>query len=664
MSYASKLPLANLWFGKGPPPPGTSVSGTAPSFPLIARHFCRHPHQPPTGLQRFFVPFILAVALIYVGFQPPCAAREPSTPAKLGMVTTVHPLASQAGTHALSAGGNAVDAAVAAALALGVVDPHNSGIGGGCFLLIRLADDRCLAIDGRETAPSAATRDLFIRDGSAVGALSQDGPLAVGVPGSLAAMAYAVTHHGRLSLREHFLMASRLAEDGFVLDSRQVAFRDQTLAYLDRVYPPTDPNSEADPEADRTGTDISPESSGDSAAIRVIDLPRAADFEGFRAFWRNADGNLPGVGDRQRFPDLAGTYRALAEHSVDWFYRGPFAQQVHRWMQEHGGILTQQDFADYEPKLRSPVRGSYRGYQIVSFPPPSSGGIHLLQILQMLERFDLKAMGDASTAFVHHVAEAMKLAFADRAHWLGDPDFVSVPRGLLDVDYIREHSARIQPDRVLSVPQQGTPPRADSDWFSAEENRHTTHLNAVDKDGNWVALTATINTRFGAKVVVPGTGVILNNEMDDFAAQPGVPNYFGLVGAEANAVEAGKRPLSSMTPTLVFREGQPVLAVGAAGGPTIISTTLLTILRVIDFEMTPEEALARPRFHHQWRPDVLQVEPLGLSRAVLQDLESLGHTLRRLPGIGVVQAIAVSNKDNRILGAHDPKVPGSVESVE
>ena len=294
-------------------------------------------------------------------------------------------------------------------------------------------------------------------------------------------------------------------------------------------------------------------------------------------------------------------------------------------MQAHGGLVTTSDVARYEVVPREPVRGTYRGHEIVSFPPPSSGGVHVVEILNMLERFDLTAMGDGSADFAHVVVEAMKLAFADRARWLGDPDFAHVPRGLVSKEYAAALAQRIRLDRASVVAAAGSPPGADRDWFTRERNRHTTHFSTADTEGNWVACTASLNTSFGSKVVVPGTGVLLNNHMDDFSAQPGVPNYFGLVGAEANAIEARKRPLSSMSPTLVLRDGQPILSVGAAGGPTIISQTLLAILRVIDFKKSPREALAAPRLHHQWKPDELHAELRQQVRVEIGPIASPDH---------------------------------------
>ncbi|NBP86699.1 MAG: gamma-glutamyltransferase, partial [Mycobacteriaceae bacterium] len=286
---------------------------------------------------------------------------------------------------------------------------------------------------------------------------------------------------------------------------------------------------------------------------------------------------------------------------------------------------SEQDFAQYTLKKRAHLETQYRGYTILGFPPPSSGGVHIGQILNILEFFDLKSLGQGSPDFIHVVAECMKLAFADRAFWLGDPEFTKVPRGLIDKEYARSLARRIDIRNATKVNTHSTPPDSASDVFE----KHTTHFSAADADGNWVACTATINTSYGSKVVVPGTGVVLNNEMDDFSAQPGTANFFGLVGAEANAVAPGKRPLSSMSPTIVLKNGKPILSVGAAGGPTIITQTLLAIIHTVDFGRDPADALAQPRFHQQWSPDELRIEK-KFSTEVRRELERRGHKLNEL----------------------------------
>jgi gamma-glutamyltranspeptidase/glutathione hydrolase len=533
-----------------------------------------------------------------------------SATGKHAMAVTVHPLATEAAIEAMRSGGNAVDAAVAAGLTLGVVDGVNSGIGGGCFIVIRLADGTFAMIDGRETAPAGATRDMFVRDRKADTLLSQAGALAIAVPGALAAYAYAATNFGRLPLATHLNAAALLAQNGFNLSA----------TYAKRL------------------------------AASVDEL---AKFSASRAVFLKPDGSPYGAGDVLTQADLAASYRALAEHGTGWFYGGPFAAKTAQWMKTNGGLITVADFTDYQARPRQSVMTTYRDHQIVGFPPPSSGGVHVAQILNVLENFNLKRMGADSAEFIHVVAEAMKLAFADRAYWLGDPDFAPVPRGLVSKEYAAELARKINLKHVTPVPQPHTPPGGTNDLFG----KHTTHFSTADDAGNWVACTATINTTFGAKVVIPGTGVVMNNEMDDFSIQPGVANYFGLVGSDANAVAPGKRPLSSMSPTIVLKDGQPVLSVGAAGGPTIISQTLLAIVYTIDFGMSLEEALAAPRFHQQWQPDQLRIER-AVRDKVLRKLEKMGHRLNVLDSFGAAQAVAFDGKKQMFVGAPDPRGEG------
>ena len=526
------------------------------------------------------------------------------------MVATVHPEATDAALAAFDAGGNAVDAAIAAALTLGVVDGHNSGIGGGCFVLVRTPDGTITAIDGREMAPAAATRDMFIRDGHAVPEWSTTGPLAIGVPGAIAAYRQAIELHGELPLSDLLRRAARIAEQGF---------------RIDRVY----------------------------ARNLQEHVEVMAQFPGTRKMLLKPNGTGYQEGDLLQLPDLAASYRAIADTN-DWFYRGEFAQRVADWMAEHGGLITREDFGNYRAKRRVPIRTTYRGYTIVGFPPPSSGGIHVAQILNILESFDLRRLlqEDPGTAY-HIIAEAMKLAFADRAFWLGDADFAAVPRGLIDKAYAQHLAKKIDATRATPVADHGTPAAAQSNVFG----KHTTHIAVADANGYWVAITATVNTSFGSKVVVPGTGIILNNEMDDFSSQPGVPNAFGLVGAQANAVAPGKRPLSSMSPTIVLdARGNPILTVGAAGGPKIITQVLLAIVRLIDGDMSIEDCISAPRVHHQWKPDRLFVEK-ALGRQLLSDLRTRGHALEFLERGGVSQAIGW-HPERYFVGVSDPRVPG------
>lgn len=537
------------------------------------------------------------------------------------MVATVHPLATEAGLAAFEQGGNAVDAAVAAALMLGVVDGFNSGIGGGCFVLIRTPDGKVTAIDAREMAPAAATRDMFLKDGKPQPELSVTGPLASGVPGALAGYSEAVQSFGKVEFADLVRRAGDVAGRGFVIDAD----------YAGRL------NS------------------------RLDDL---RNDPGCRSVFFHADGRALGDGDTLKQPDLAHTCMLIADNGPEWFYHGDFAHQVGLWMAKNGGIMTEADFAAYHTVRREPVRTSYRDWTVYGFPPPSSGGVHVAQMLKILERFDLRTMHETDPAgFVHVTAEAMKLAFADRAWWLGDPDFAPVPRGLVDTDYAATLAGRIDPNRVITVDGPGDPPDAVNNTFGKGDGpeKHTTHIAAADAEGNWVAITTTVNTTFGSCVIVPGTGVVLNNQMDDFAIAPGTPNSFGLVGNQSNAVAPGKRPLSSMSPTIICRGDEPVLTVGGAGGPKIITATLLTIIRHLDLGEELDAALGNPRFHHQWRPDRLLLEH-GQPDSVVARLRELGHSVTvASPGNGLAacQAIRWDENEKVFVGMAEPRTRGT-----
>ncbi len=499
-----------------------------------------------------------------------------------------------------------MDAAVAVAFMLGVVDTENSGIGGGCFMLIRTAKGELIAIDGRETAPAAATRDLFIRNGKADTRLSQSGALASAVPGSLAAYELAVTRYGRRSLPELLLPAARVAEKGFSLP-RSYAMRLAAEAEELQKFP----------------------------AANAI-------------FFRR--GNVLKEGETLRQPDLARSYRAIAERGIAWFYNGPFSAALDRWMKNNGGIMTAQDLAAYRAEIRQPVISAYRGYEIAGFGPPSSGGVHVSEILNILENFNVREMPVVER--LHVMGEAMKLAFADRAYWLGDPDFARVPRGLIDERYGRELAARISLDKAIPVTNHGFPP----DWERNFFKKHTTHFCAADAEGNWVACTATLNTSFGSKVVIPGTGVVLNNQMDDFSIEPGVANFFGLIGGEANEIAPGKRPLSSMSPTIVLKDHKPIIALGAAGGPKIITAVVNELVDMLDLEMTPEQAVAAPRIHAQWIPDQFFLEKA--LRRETDKLAELGHKVVIADALGVSQIIARNPRNRTFSGAADPRSNG------
>ncbi len=528
------------------------------------------------------------------------------------MVASVHPLATDAGLAALRRGGNAVDGAVAAALTLGVVDQHNSGLGGGCFILIRRADGKLIAIDGRETAPAKATRDMFLKGGRPEPNLSQKGPLAVATPGALAGYELALKHHGKLPLADLVLAAAMIAEDGYALDQPNATALERNAAALRK----------------QNGSGVS---------------------------LLKPDGSPYREGEIVKQPDLAATYRLIAKYGADkGYYRGHFAHAVGQWMAEHGGVLSADDFAGYKPLVREPLVTTYRGRTIVGFPPPSSGGIHVAQILNILENYDIREIHARDPGeYQHLLAEAMKLAFADRAFWLGDADHVRVPRGLMDKEYAKALAAKIDLAKATPVAAHGTPPDADERVFE----KHTTHIAAADAEGNWVAITQTINTGYGSLVIVPGTGVVLNNQMDDFAIAPGTPNAFGLVGAEANAVAPGKRPLSSMSPTIVLQDGQPIMTIGAAGGPTIITQVVQALVRTIDLDQPLDRALGDARVHHQWSPDEVRIES-RLPDVLKLSLTSRGHKLHEIKNMGVSQAIRFDPTTKHFIGIHDPRVPG------
>ncbi|MFN7290963.1 MAG: gamma-glutamyltransferase, partial [Pirellula sp.] len=503
------------------------------------------------------------------------------------VAATVHPLASLAAASMFKLGGNAVDAAAAAALCLGVVDGHNSGIGGGCLILIRLADGSTHAIDGRETAPRLAHKNMYLRNGVGDVKLSQDGPLACGVPGQIAALKSAHSRFGKLPWQDLFEPAIRAAHDGIAMSSAVAA----SIKNEEQV-------------------------------LRGFASSSAVLFK--------ADGAPYVADDHWVQKDLAETLKNIANKGDVWFYQGEFADRCSRFIKEQGGILESKDFSDYRAKDRPVLKSEYRGNQVLGFPPPSSGGLHILQMLQMLGCFSMKEVSESgrTARFYHLLAEAMKLAFADRAFYLGDSDFVEVPSFLASIEYTNELARKIDLSKATKVAGHISSQGASLD----DEKKHTTHLSTADSQGNWVALTATVNTSWGNKMVVPGTGVMMNNEMDDFSVSPGVPNAFGLIGSEANSVEPGKRPLSSMSPSIVLDSGGiPVLACGAAGGPRIINATLQTIVRCLDYGMSVGDAIAESRVHHQWQPDTLFCEGslVGSYQANLVNEQLIGELKKR-----------------------------------
>ena len=554
----------------------------------------------------------IAITLVFASLFCPSAGLcfGDTAEGRRGVVASVNPIATEAGRKAFERGGNAIDAAVAAAVTLGVVDSHNSGLGGGCFVLIHRADGTLLAIDGREMAPATATRDMFIRDGVAVPALSQHGALAIGVPGALAAYQQSIKQCGKLTLETSLRSAADVAEAGFKIDSNFARNISENQPLIARF-----------PEASRIllKPDKSPYSEGETI----------------------------------RFPDLASSYRKIADDE-SWFYHGGYAEQVAHWMKRNGGLVTTEDFHYYKAIARTPIVSTYRGHQIVGFPPPTSGGVQVAQILNILENFDLADRFRQRPVEAYHIiAEAMKLSFADRTRWLGDADFAPVPHGLVDKEYAATLANRINPLAVSTVETNGFPLNWKTDVFQTQ--KHTTHVTAADAEGNWVAITATINTSFGSKVIVPGTGIVLNNTLDDFSAQPGVPNAFGLIGGDANAVAAMKRPLSAMSPTIVMKDGKPVFTVGGAGGPKIITQVAMAIIHRIDAKLSISDSVGRPRMHHQWLPNRLILEK-SFEPELRAGLAKLGHEIEEIDRAAIVQAIELVDNE-RFIGVSDPRVP-------
>lgn len=520
-----------------------------------------------------------------------------------GAVVADHELASRAGMEILRRGGNAVDAAVATAFALGVVDPASSGLGGGGFMVIYQAKEKkAHALDFRETAPAKANRHLYTKGGKPVPSLSSTGPLAVAVPGEVAGLTEALKRFGSLPLLTVMAPAIRYAAEGIPLSPFLRHALERHLSVLRQ----------------------SPE----LARVFLV------------------KGELPREGEVLRQPELAESLKAIADRGPEVFYRGWIAEAIAAKIKKEGGVLAMEDLRGYKPVWREPILGHYRKRLIITMPPPSSGGIALVQMLNVLEGYRLGIIPHNSATELHLLAETMKHAFADRAQYLGDPDFVQVPvQKLISKEYAAWIRTQISPVRTQPLKSYGLA------YFKPEQGG-TTHFGVLDKDGNAVSCSLTINTRFGSKVMVPGTGIILNSEIDDFAIHPGVPNVYGLVGVEANSLQPKKRPLSSMTPAIVLQNDRPFLIVGAAGGPRIISATLQTIVNVLDFNMPLEKAVESARIHHQWIPDELFVEK-AIVPTTKKSLERRGHAVKQKEHLGVVQAILV--KRSKISVAVDPR---------
>jgi gamma-glutamyltranspeptidase/glutathione hydrolase len=572
---------------------------------------------------------LLMAAVLVFGSARALGSTEP-VHAQHGIVVSVHELASRAGVEMMQAGGNAVDAAVATGFALAVVHPAAGNLGGGGFMLIRMADGKVHFLDYREKAPAAAKRDMYLdAQGNVIEGASQIGYKSIGVPGSVAGMVYAEQKYGKLTLQQVMAPAIRLAREGYALSWGEA--RDfQRDKYLGRF----------------------PESR--------------------RIFQR--DGNYYQPGEIFRQPDLARTLERIAAKPDD-FYHGALAQELAAAMQKGGGLITADDLAQYEVREREPVRGTYRGYEIISAPPPSSGGTVLIESLNILEGYDLAKMGNRSAQSIHFTTEAFRRAFFDRAEFMGDPDFSKIPvaqlidkkygaawRNSIDADHASASKELKRPAIFSEMEQYAA---AHPQPLTIHESPHTTHYSVVDADGNAVAVTTTLNGWFGARVTAEGLGFLLNDEMDDFSSKPGVPNSDGLIQGTANAIGPGKRPLSSMTPTIVVHDGKPFLVLGSPGSSKIITTVANVLMGVIDYGMNIQEAVNAPRFHHQWMPDVLNVEQ-WFSPDTIQGLQKMGYNVQiglrfgeyASPYWSDAECIAIDAKTGERLGASDGRNNG------
>ncbi len=545
---------------------------------------------------------LLAMSITLAGVTS--AGAAPAVEAEHGMVVSAHHLASEVGVRILQSGGNAIDAAVAVGYALAVVDPCCGNIGGGGFMTIRLADGRETFIDFRETAPAAATASMYLDpEGKPIDNLSRYGYRAAGVPGTVMGFDRAASEYGRSPRASLIAPAIALARDGFVLTRADTAILDTRADWL----------------------------AEDAAAAKIFRRPDGSRFE---------------PGDHLVQTELAATLELIAQQGPDAFYKGATAAAVEDASNVHGGILTARDFADYRNAEMEPLTCSYRGYRLVSAPPPSSGGTTLCEILNVLEGYDIAGLGFRSAQSARLMIEAMRRAYFDRNTMLGDPAFIENP---LERLLSKNYAAAIRDDieRSAKAPSATAQPPA--------EKAETTHYSVVDSEGNAVAVTYTINGSFGAAVVAPGTGFLLNNEMDDFTIKPGTPNLYGLVQGEPNAIMPGKRPLSSMAPTLVEKDGRVVLVLGSPGGSRIITTVLETIMNKIDYSMALQAAVDAPRLHHQGRPDEVYFERSGLSPEVVKSLTEMGYKLTEQRPWGAIELIEIAN--GRLYGASDGRRP-------
>lgn len=532
-----------------------------------------------------------------------------------GMVVSQRMIASEVGADILRQGGNAVDAAVATGLALAVVLPRAGNLAGGGFMVLHLADqDKTITIDYREKAPALAYRDLFLdENGNYDKKKAQFSLLSAGVPGTVAGFHHALINYGTLSWKEVLQPSIALAEDGFSIphDLENILASKRYRARL----------------------------SADPAASKV--------------FYKE-DGSLYKAGETLIQTDLATTLKALSEFGPDAFYKGDIAKLIVKEMERNGGLITLEDLSRYNVLERPPLIGQYKDFKIVSMPPSSSGGTHLIQMLNMLEEFPIKEMGFGTSESIHILAEVMKRAYADRSKYLGDSDFYDVPSSLTNKDYAKSLNLNIDLDKI--TPSDEVSPGNPYPYESPD----TTHFSAMDAYGNTVSNTYTLNFSYGSGKMIPGTGMLINNEMDDFSSKPGTPNGYGLLGSEANAIQANKRPLSSMTPTIIFKDDKPFVAFGSPGGSRIITTVLQVALNIMEHDMNIAQAVHSPRMHHQWLPEVLMIEE-GFGSDTEKLLEEKGYSLYPSSTMGSVQAIM--KEGNYFYGSSDPRRPSAGVAV-
>ena len=535
-----------------------------------------------------------------------------------GVIASRSSLASAVGAEIMEQGGNAIDAAVASGFALAVTYPSAGNLGGGGFMVIRLANGQVVTNDHREKAPILATKDMYLdANAEVVAGLSTRSHLAAGVPGTVAGLIDVLEEFGTMPLADVIQPAIDLASDGFLIPE------DLARQFESRIK------------------DFSPY----KASVGVF-TKEGAPYQ---------------AGDLFIQSDLSRTLSRIKQLGKKGFYDGETAEQIVQEMERGGGLISKEDLQTYESVWRDPIRGSYRGYEIVSMPPPSSGGVLLVQMLNMLEPYDLGTMGFGVSETVHLMIEAQRRAYADRSEYLGDPDFYPVPfEKLINKDYAEERFRDFKPDKAGSSERTGP-------GLLSKESLETAHLSVIDDLGNAVAYTTTLNLSYGSKIVVDGAGFLLNNEMDDFSAKENEPNFYGLLGRKANSIEPGKRMLSSMTPTIVLKDGEPLLVTGSPGGSTIITTTLQVILNVIDHGMNLDEAVASPRFHHQWRPDRVIHEESAFSEETTEKLLEIGHrNLNTIPsyyGRGIGDANSVMKLSDGFIGVSDPRNAGGAKGV-